>query len=63
MDAPVRSREGSYSHILPAAGIVPVGLPAQEAVVAGSKVLKLLGACALCLALVAGVVLLIKRLL
>lgn len=30
---------------------------------AGSKVLKLLGACALCLALVAGVVLLIKRLL
>jgi hypothetical protein len=31
--------------------------------VAGSKLLKLLGACALCLALVAGVVLLIKRLL
>ena len=30
---------------------------------AGSKVLKLLGACVLCLALVAGLVLLIKRLL
>lgn len=30
---------------------------------AGSKVLKLAGACALCLALVAGLVLLIKRLL
>jgi hypothetical protein len=30
---------------------------------AGSKVLKLVGACALCLALVAGLVLLIKRLL
>lgn len=30
---------------------------------ASSKVLKLLGACALCLALVAGLVLIIKRLL
>jgi len=29
--------------------------------VAGSKVVKLIGACALCLALVAGLVLLIKR--
>jgi hypothetical protein len=63
MNAPVQSRGVSYSHISVAAGIVPDRSPAQEATVAGSKVLKLLGACALCLALVAGVVLLIKRLL
>ncbi len=51
----------SSSHIFAAAGIVS-GIPAPEATMASSKVLKLLGACALCLALVAGLVLIIKRL-
>jgi len=53
----------SSSHIFRAAGIVPDGSPAREATVAGSKLLKLLGACVLCLALVAGLVLIIRRLL
>lgn len=53
----------SSSHIFAAAGIVPGESRAPEAPVASAKVVKLLGACALCLALVAGLVLLIKRLL
>ena len=63
MSSPVRFWESQARTFSPRPVSYRASPPAPEATVASSKVVKLLGACALCLALVAGLVLLIKRLL